>query len=83
MQLASSNTEDVNLSQDELVDLNYQTEVNVKDVEGGIGDSPTKLSGNKSTIIPGILTQNAGTSLVDLTSDIGLAFLESNLSFKT
>ena len=90
MQGASSNMEDVNLSHDDLVDLNTQTEVNVKDVEGSIGASPNKILGNKSIIIPGIFTQNGGVSLFDLTIDpnsvqreFGLAFIESSSSNST
>ena len=43
MQGASSNMEDVNLSHDDRVDLNTQTEVNVKDVEESIGVSSNKI----------------------------------------
>ena len=39
--------EEVNLSHDDQADLNTQTEVNVKDVEGSIGASPYKILGNK------------------------------------
>ena len=65
MRCASSSTEDVNLSHDDTVDLNNQAEVNVEEIDGSNGVSPTKILGNKSTILPEISIQNAGESLVE------------------